>query len=92
MLQDKLDSKEIDFDYFYMDLSRFQDDFTSIEKEGFADLFRQGHTMVLLNPEDFDFVDKWFNDNKNVSEELVVRILDDKGNQKEIIQHVDLCY
>ena len=92
LLQDELEAKEIDFEYFKMDLDRFQDELDSIVKSGFAQAFRDGHSMVLLNPEDFEFVENWFDKNKNLSEELVVRILDDEGNQMEVVQHVDLSY
>ena len=92
LLQDELESKEIDFEYFKMDLDRFQDELDSIVKSGFAQSFRDGNTMVLLNGEDFEFVEYWFDKNKNLSEELVVRILDDEGNQMEVVQHVDLSY
>jgi len=92
LLQDELESKETDFEYFKMDLDRLQDELECIEKHGFASTFRDGHTMVLLNPSDFEYVENWFEANKNVSEELVVRILDNDGNQMEIVQHVDLNY
>ena len=92
LLQDELEAKEIDFEYFKMDLDRFQDELDSIVKSGFAQSFRDGNTMVLLNGEDFEFVEYWFEKNKNLSEELVVRILDDEGNQMEVVQHVDLSY
>lgn len=92
LLQDELEAKEIDFEYFKMDLDRFQDEMDSIGKHGFAQSFRDGNTMVLLNPEDFEFVENWFEKNRNLSEELVVRILDEHGNQMEIVQHVDLSY
>ena len=74
LLQDQLDAKETDLEYFKMDLDRFQDELDSIVKHG------------------FEFVENWFNKNKNLSEELVVRILDDEGNQMEVVQHVDLSY
>lgn len=92
LLQDELDAKEIDFEYFKMDLDRFQDELDSVVKSGFAQSFREGNSMILLNGEDFDFVENWFEKNKNLSEELVVRILDDEGNQMEVVQHVDLSY
>ena len=92
LLQDELEAKEIDFEYFKMDLDRFQDELDSIVKSGFAQAFRDGNTMVLLNGEDFEFVENWFEKNRNLSEELVVRILDEKGNQTEVVQHVDLSY
>ena len=92
LLQDELEAKEIDFEYFKMDLDRFQDEMDSIVKHGFAQSFRDGNTMMLLNSEDFEFVENWFDNNKNLSEELVVRILDEHGNQMEIVQHVDLSY
>lgn len=92
LLQDELDAKETDLEYFKMDLDRFQDELDSIVKSGFAQSFRDGNTMILLNGEDFEFVENWFNKNKNLSEELVVRILDDEGNQMEVVQHVDLSY
>jgi hypothetical protein len=47
--------------------------------------------MVLLPGKDFDFVDEWFGDNKNLSEELVVVIMKD-GKVVEEVRHTDLYY
>lgn len=92
LLQDVLDDSKSDFENFRITVNRFQDEIESIEKNGFTSSFQEGYTMTLLNPQDFDFVDNWFNNNKNLSEELVVRIVDDAGKEVEVVSHIDLCY
>ena len=92
MLQDELEAKTTDFEYFKMDLDRLQDELNSIEKHGFTQTFRDGSTMMLLNNEDFEFVDTWFNKPKSNEEELVVRILDHLGKEIEVVKHEDLSY
>jgi hypothetical protein len=92
LLQDELDGAENDFEYFQMDLNRMQDEVDSIEKNGFAQSFRDGYTMMLLNDKDFTFVDEWFNKTGYAEEELVVRIVDHLGNQIEVVPSVDLSY
>jgi hypothetical protein len=92
LLQDELAGSELDFEYFKMDLARFQDEVDSIEKNGFAPSFRESYTMMLLNPSDFEYVENWFDKPGSAGEELVVRILDNNDNQIEIVQHVDLNY
>jgi hypothetical protein len=92
LLQDELDGSEIDFEYFKMDLARFQDEVDSIEKNGFASSFRDGYTMMLLDSNDFEYVETWFNKPGSGVEELVIRILDNNDNQIEIVQDVDLKF
>ena len=93
LIQDELDGAQNDFEYFRMDLNRFQDEADSIEKHGFAQAFRDGYTMMLLNDKDFTFVDEWLNKpDFKTDEELVVSIVDHLGTQIEVVNHVDLNY
>lgn len=92
LLQDVLDHSGNDFENFRNTVSRFQDEIEGIEKNGFTSSFQEGYTMTLLDPSDFKYVENWFNDDKNFSEELVVRILDDAGKEVEVVNHIDLCY
>ena len=81
-----------DMEGFSMELNRFQDDLNYIDKHGFRQAFKDGYTMMLLGGKEFDFVEEWFNRPGSAQEELCIRILDNDGNQMEIVPHVDLNY
>ncbi len=92
MLSDELKDVGHNFDFFKLDLNKFHDELTSIEKNGFAPTFRDGYTIMLLGKE-FDYIDEWFNKPKfDKEEELVVRIVDHLGKEIEVVQHEDLSY
>ena len=92
LLQDELEAKETDFEYFKMDLDRFQDELNSVVKSGFAQSFRDGNTMILLNDDDFCYVDNFFGKKlEKQGEELEVCIMHE-GRVLEIIRPDDLSY
>lgn len=73
--------------YAHMLSSAIQD----IEKLGFKELFKDGYTMMLLDPNDFNFVDEWFNKPGSAEENLQI-VITKKNGQVEIVSHDDLCY
>jgi|LauGreDrversion4_2_1035121.scaffolds.fasta_scaffold113948_3 hypothetical protein len=93
LLQDELDSAESEFDYFKMDLNRFHEEATSIEKNGYTQSFREGYTMMLLDSDDFEFVEKWFHKPKHEGEEeLEIHIHNHLGDRIEVVHHSDLNF
>ena len=89
MIKDELHGGDIET--FEQAIKNLHADIVTIGDDGFGALFREGYTMVLLPGKDFDFVDEWFSDNKNLSEELVVVIMKD-GKVVEEVRHTDLYY
>ena len=80
-----------DIEVFENDICRISGLIQDIWKNGFTDLFKDGHTMMLLDPKDFNFVDKWMNKPGSGDESLQIVITkDDKST--EIVSHEDLSY
>ena len=74
---------------FENDVHRLSSAIQDIDKHGFTSLFKEGYTMMLLDTEDFNFVDQWFNEPGNSNLQVVVT----KANGSvEIISQEDLCY
>jgi len=93
LLRDELIEAESDFDYFRIDLNRFHDEITSIEKNGFTSSFKDGYTMMLLDSDVFDFVEQWFNKPKfDGEEELEISIRNHLDDEIQIVKHTDLSY
>ena len=81
-----------DVEYFENDVHRLSSAIQDIEKLGFTELFKEGYTMMLLDPNDFNFVDKWFDKPKFFNEEdLVVKILMKDGST-QVVSQEDLSY
>ncbi len=79
-----------DVEYFEHDAHRLSAVIEDIGKNGFRSIFRDGHAMMLLNSDDFDFVDKWFRDEKpNQSLQVVIKM---SSGDTEIIDDEDLSY
>jgi hypothetical protein len=84
--------KEDTVEFFEQGAHRLSKVIQTIDKHGFASLFKDGFTMVLLDAEDFDFVEKWVNKPKFFNEEdLVVKILMKNGTT-QVVNHEDLSY
>jgi hypothetical protein len=84
--------KEDTVEFFEQEAHRLSKVIQTIDKHGFASLFKDGFTMVLLDAEDFDFVEKWVNKPKFFNEEdLVVKILMKNGTT-QVVNHKDLSY
>ena len=83
--------KEDTVEFFEHDAHRLSSAIQTIDKHGFASLFRDGYTMMLLNPNDFEFVDKWFNKPGSADEELQI-IIEKKNGSIEIVSPEDLSY
>ncbi len=68
LLRDNLDDGVL-ANEFVRDIKRFADDLVDInDAVGVAGpalqrLFREGHTMMLLNPKDFETLESWFESN-----------------------------
>lgn len=84
------DSFKDDPEYFESDAHRLSGIIEDISKNGFRSTFRDGYTMMLLNADDFEFVEKWFRDEKP-NQSLQVVILMSNGNT-EIVDDEDLSY
>lgn len=84
--------KEDNVNFFEHDVHRLSESIQTIDKHGFASLFKDGLTMMLLDAEDFNFVDKWVNKPKFFNEEdLVVKILMENGTT-QVVNADDLSY
>jgi hypothetical protein len=84
--------KEDNVKFFENDAHRLSEAIQTIDKHGFASLFNEGFTMMLLDSEDFEFVERWFNKPKFPNEEdLVVKILMKNGTT-QVVNHEDLSY
>jgi hypothetical protein len=84
--------KEDTVEFFEPDVHRLSEAIQTVDKHGFASLFKNGYTVMLLDAEDFDFVDKWFNKPKFFNEEdLVVKILMKNGTT-QVVNHDVLSY
>lgn len=84
--------KEDTVEFFENDTHRLSDAIQTIDKHGFVSLFKEGFTMMLLDLEDFEFVDKWFNKPKFPNEQdLVVKILMENGTT-QVVNADDLSY
>jgi hypothetical protein len=85
------DALSDDLDLFESEVSGFNHIIQKINKVGFRRAFADGYTMMLLDAEDFEFVEKWFEQGKNKIENLQIVIT--KGNgDVEILSHEDLSY
>lgn len=92
MLQDHLDDGKESLEYFEIDNGRLSDVINAINKEGFRDLFAEGYTMMLLNDNDFCYVEDFFGKKLDKQgEELEVHIMHE-GRVLEIVKHDDLSY
>ena len=84
--------KEDTVDFFENDVHRLSDAIQTIDKHGFASLFKDGYTMMLLDPNDFDFVERFHNKPKFFNEEdLVVKVLMKNGTT-QVVNHDELSY
>jgi hypothetical protein len=84
--------KEDTVEFFENDIHRLSEAIQTVDKHGFASLFKDSYTMMLLDAEDFFFVEKWFNKPKFFNEEdLVVKILMKNGTT-QVVNADDLSY
>jgi hypothetical protein len=90
MFQDELNGNGIE--YAEMDFNRMTDCMEQINKGNFKGVFADGHTIMILPPDVFNFVEKWFDKpSANINEKLELVIVDKNGN-KEIVGSEYLCY
>lgn len=90
ILNDSL--KEDIVEYFALEAHRLSEAIQTVDKHGFASLFKDGFTVMLLDNDDFEFVDKWFNKPKFFNEEdLVVKILMKNGTT-QVVNADELSY
>jgi hypothetical protein len=90
ILADGLNEDTVEF--FEYDAHRLSEAIQTIDKNGFASLFQDGFTMMLLDPKDFDFLENWVGKPKFPNEEdLVVKILMENGTT-QVVNHSDLSY
>lgn len=95
MLQDHLDDGKESLEYFEIDNGRLSDVINAINKGGLGglrDLFAEGYTTMLLNDDDFCYVDNFFGKKLDKQgEELELHIMHE-GRILEIVKHDDLSY
>jgi hypothetical protein len=84
--------KEDTAEFFEHDAHRLSSAIQDIDKLGFGELFKDGYTMMLLDPKDFDFVDRWFNKPKFFNEENLQVVVTKSNGSVEIISQEDLSY
>lgn len=86
------DSLGDDLEYFEKDAQRLSRSIQEIHKLGFKELFENGYTMMLLDAQDFEFVERFHNKPKfKDEEELVVKILMKDGTT-QVVSQEDLSY
>jgi hypothetical protein len=84
--------KEDTVRFFEYDAHRLSEAIQTVDKHGFTGLFKEGYTMVLLDPKDFDFVDEWMNKPKFPNEENLQIVITKDDKSTEIVSHEDLSY
>ena len=85
------DSLKDELEYFEMDVNRLTDCIEQIEKHGFTPLFKDGYTMMLLSPKDFQDVEDFFLHHSDDDAELEIHI-QGLNTLREIVNHKDLSY
>lgn len=81
-----------DVEYFEHDSHRLSSAIQDLDKLGFEELFKDGYTMMLLDPADFEFVERFHTKPKFKDEEdLVVKILMKDGST-QVVSQGDLSY
>lgn len=83
--------KEDTVEFFEHDVHRLSEAIQTVDKHGFASLFKEGFTMMLLDSEDFKFLEKWHFHDKDETENLQV-VITKKNGQIEIVSQEDLYY
>jgi len=83
--------KEDTAEYFENEAHMLSEAIQTVDKHGFASLFKDGYTMMLLDPQDFNFIDRWFNKPGSGNENLQVVVTKSNGSV-EIISDEDLSY
>ena len=82
-----------DQETFENELHAFSGRLQDCRKNGFKTLFEEGFTPLLLNEDEFQYVENFFADKKDkYGEEIVVEILDDNGNVIETVEHNKIQY
>jgi hypothetical protein len=81
-----------DVEMIEADIDRMTDCLGQINKGNFKDVFGDGYTMMILEPEDFDYVDNFFRKHLRNDEELDIVLTDKEGFTTEIIPHQLLSY
>ena len=84
--------KEDNVKFFEHDVHRLSAAIQDISKLGFAELFKEGYTMVLLDPKDFEFVEEWIDKPKFPGEENLQVVIAKADGSVEIVSHEDLSY
>jgi hypothetical protein len=88
---DALGDGNNDVETFENDIHRIDGLIQDIRKNGFIDLFKDGYTMMLLDPEDFKFVEDWMNKPNTENEDLQIVIARD-NKTFEYISHIDISF
>ena len=83
--------KEDTVEFMENDVHRLSEAIQTVDKHGFVSLFKEGYTMMLLDPNDFNFVDKWFNKPGSAEENLQI-VITKKNGQVELVSDKDLSY
>ena len=84
--------KEDTVEFIEHDVHRLSEAIQTVDKHGFASLFKEGYTMMLLDSEDFEFIEKWFTKTLVFNgEDLVVKILMKNGTT-QVVNSDELSY
>jgi len=90
---DILQDANVDQETFENELHAFSGRLQDCRKNGFKTLFEEGFTPLLLNEDEFQYIENFFADNKDkYGEEIVIEILCDHGNVIETIEQNKIQY
>ena len=81
-----------DIENMQADLNRLSDCLEQINNGLVSNVFADGYTMMLLSFQDFETVEKFFQENSHNDNELVIHVTDADGNVIEVIESKYLSY
>lgn len=74
------------------DIHRLTNCLQLIYNNNFKEVFREGFTSMILNTEEFDYVDRFFKEHSQDEEELEIVLVDKEGFTVEVVPHTFLSY
>ena len=81
-----------DIENMQADLNRLSDCLEQINKGLVSNVFADGYTHMMLSFEDFETVEKFFQENSNNDNELEIHVTDESGNVIKVVKHEHLSY
>ena len=78
--------KEEDPEYFESEINRLSDAISSTHKSGFTHLFKDGYTMMILGPDEFDIVESW------KEGDVIELVITKADGSVEVVTHDQMSY